>query len=227
METFELYAEKREDVGKGASRRLRRLGKLPCIVYGAGKKPEMIVLEHNKVMHNLENEAFYSHILVLKIGKTKEKVVLKDLQRHPYKHILLHMDLLRIKENEKINMRVPLHFLNEDKCHGVKTDGSVISHFISELEIVCFPKDLPEYIEIDMLELKTGEAVRLTDISTPEGVQIQSLVQGIDESSLDENKIVASVHQPKTLSSKEDEVVETEDDSNTISEETKEEDKDK
>ena len=200
MEQFELNAEKREDVGKGASRRLRRDGKVPGIVYGTDKEATMISLDHDGIMHHLDHEAFYSHILTLNIGKDKEKVVLKDLQRHPFKRRLLHIDLLRIKENETLNMRIPIHFINEEKCVGVKTDGGVISHVMSELEIVCLPKDLPEYIEVDMLEVKVGDTVHLTDIKLPEGVQIFDLLHGSDE-----DQPVAAVHLPRVAAVDEEE----------------------
>ncbi len=192
MNQFELVAEKREDVGKGASRRLRHAGKLPGIVYGTDKEATMITLPHNEVMHQLENDAFYSKILTLKIGKDSEKVVLKDLQRHPYKVQLMHIDLLRINENEALTMRVPLHFINEDKAIGVKEHGGVISHILTELDIVCLPKDLPEYIEVDMAKVDLDETVHLSHIVLPEGVQLHSLLHGGDDS-----LSVASIHMPK------------------------------
>jgi large subunit ribosomal protein L25 len=195
MNEFELIAEARSDVGKGASRRLRRDGKLPGVVYGTDKDASMITLDHNKVMHNLEHEAFYSHILTLKIDDGAiEKVVLKDLQRHPYKRTLLHIDLQRINENEALTMRVPLHYMNEEACVGVKQGGGVISHLMTELDVVCLPKDLPEFIEVDMLEVALGDTIHLSDLKMPEGVQIYSLLHGGDES-----QSVASVHTPKIV----------------------------
>jgi large subunit ribosomal protein L25 len=198
MNEFELIAEARTDVGKGASRRLRRDGKLPGIVYGTDKDPSMISLQHNAVMHNLEHEAFYSHILTLKTGDATESVVLKDLQRHPYKRTLLHIDLLRITENEELTMRIPLHYINEEKCTGVKNEGGVISHLMSDMEIVCLPKNLPEYIEVDMLEVKLGDTVHLSDLKLPEGVQIADLLHGHEE-----DQPVASVQAPKVMASDE------------------------
>ncbi len=181
METFELNAEKREDIGKGASRRLRRAGKVPGIVYGTEKDATMIALDQDDIMHHLDHEAFYSHILTLNLGDETEQVVLKDLQRHPFKRKLLHIDLLRVKADEKLNMRVPLHFINEDKCVGVKRDGGVINHLITELEIVCLPKDLPEFIEVDMLEVAVGETLHASALTMPEGVEIYALVHGGEE----------------------------------------------
>ena len=199
MNEFELVAEARTDVGKGASRRLRRDGKLPGIVYGTDKEVSMITLEHSKVMHNLENEAFYSHILTLKIGKeAKEKVVLKDLQRHPYKSSLLHIDLQRINDKEALTMRIPLHYVNEEKCAGVK-EGGVVSHLVTELDIVCLPKDLPEYLEVDMLEVNLNETVLLSDLKLPEGVQFYSLLHGGDDA-----QPIATVHLPKAVEVDED-----------------------
>lgn len=192
MNQFELVAEKRENVGKGASRRLRRDGKLPGIVYGTDKEATMITLGHSEVMHHLEHEAFYSHILTLKLGKDSEKVVLKDLQRHPFKRSLLHIDLQRINEKEALTMRIPLHYVNEEKCVGVKQGGGVVSHLLTEIDIVCLPKDLPEYLEVDMLEVNLNETVHLSDLKLPKGVQFYSLLHGGDET-----QPVASVHLPK------------------------------
>jgi large subunit ribosomal protein L25 len=202
MESFELIAEPREDMGKGASRRLRREGKIPAVVYGAAKDAASIMISHNEIFHHLENEAFYSHILTLQVGKTKERVVLKDLQRHPYKPVVLHLDLLRVNENEKLTMRVPLHFINEITCVGVKA-GGVISHVMSELEISCLPKDLPEYIEIDMAEIDLGEGIHLADLKMPEGSEIAALMHGGDAS-----QIVATVHLPKVVKEVEDDIAE-------------------
>ena len=201
MEQFEIIAEHREDMGKGASRRLRREGKVPGIVYGAKKDATSIMMPQNEIMHHLENEAFYSHILTLQVGKKKEKVVLKDLQRHPYKAVVLHVDLQRVDENEKLTMRVPLHFLNENICIGV-TDGGVVGHVMTDLEISCLPKDLPEYIEVDLAEVNIGEAIHLSDLKIPEGTEITALVHGGDAA-----QTVAIVHVPKVVIEVEDELV--------------------
>ncbi len=203
MNQLELNAELREDMGKGASRRLRRAGKLPGVVYGAEKEATSITLEHDDVIHKLEQEAFYSSILTLKIGKSKDKVVLKDLQRHPYKSFILHLDLQRISESEKLTMRVPIHFINEDKCVGVKEGGGVISHVMTELEISCLPKDLPEYIEIDIAEVKLHDTIHLGDLKLPEGVESYILSHGGDAAAS-----VVSVHIPKAVEEEEEEVEE-------------------
>ena len=153
-DAFELEATSRADVGKGASRRLRRLEKkIPAIVYGGGKDPSSITLGHDDLWHHLENEAFFSHIITLKIDGTAEDVLLKDLQRHPAKDLLMHADFLRVDKNQPIVVNVPLHFTNEEACIGVKVQGGRISHFANDIEIRCLPKDLPEYIEVDMLEV--------------------------------------------------------------------------
>ena len=202
MEIFEIIAEPREDMGKGASRRLRREGKVPGVVYGANKDAASIMVQHNEISRHLENEAFYSHILTLQVGKAKEKVVLKDLQRHPYKPVILHLDLLRVDENEKLIMRVPLHFIHEDECIGVKQSGGVISHVMTDLEISCLPKDLPEYVEVDMAEINVGEGIHLTDLKLPEGSEIAALLHGGDAA-----QIVVTVHVPKVVIEVEDELV--------------------
>ncbi len=202
MKQFEIIAEPREDMGKGASRRLRREGKVPGVVYGANKDAVSIMVRHNEISHHLENEAFYSHILTLQVGKAKEKVVLKDLQRHPYKPVVLHLDLQRIDEKEKLTMRVPLHFIHEDKCIGVKEGGGVVSHVMTDLEISCLPKDLPEYIEVDLADVNVGEGIHLADLKLPEGTEIAALMHGGDAS-----RTVATVHIPKVVVEIEDELV--------------------
>ena len=191
MNLFELVAETRSDLGKGASRRLRRVGKIPGVVYGHNTEATSITLSHDDVIHHLENEAFYSHILTLTVGDKKEKVVLKDLQRHPYKPTLMHIDLQRVSENEALTMRVPVHFANEEKCVGVKA-GGIISHIMTELEISCLPKDLPEYIEVDVAELNIDEIMHLGDLKLPDGVQAASLLHGGDPA-----QPVVSIHAPK------------------------------
>ncbi|HJP36190.1 MAG: 50S ribosomal protein L25/general stress protein Ctc [Gammaproteobacteria bacterium] len=194
MSEFEITAEARDRKGKGASRRLRRAGYVPAILYGAGKNPVQLQLKHNDVVKRTELEAFYSHILTLNMPDGAESVVLKDMQRHPYKSQIMHMDFLRINENEQLTMRVPLHFINEDVCVGVRTGGGVISHLITELEIVCLPRNLPEYIEIDVAELDLGATLHLSDILVPEGVEIAALIQGGDPA-----QTVVSVQIPRAI----------------------------
>jgi len=179
---FTLNAELRneQDHGKGASRRLRKMGKVPAVLYGGGEDTVSVTLDHDSLMHSLDQEAFYSHILTVEVAGKSQRAILRDLQRHPYKPTILHMDLLRVREDTAINVHVPLHFLNEDTCPGVKLEGGVISHNIVELEISCLPKHLPEFIEVDAGELKLNESLHLSDIKVPEGVTIVELSHGDD-----------------------------------------------
>ena len=169
--SFDVNAQPRQDAGKGASRRLRRQGLVPAIVYGARRDPEMISLLHNEMVRHLDNEVFYSHILDLKLEGNVEKVVIKDLQRHPAKPFILHVDFLRVSADEKIRMMVPLHFANEENAVGAKA-GGVVSHNLNEVEISCLPKDLPQFIEIDVAGMDIGDIVHLSEIQLPEGVAL-------------------------------------------------------
>ncbi len=182
LNKFEITAEPRTAQGKGASRRLRRAGKIPAILYGADKAPVSLQLDHQKMLVQTEHEAFYSHILTIKTGDAEEKVVVKDMQRHPVRKIIMHMDFLRINEAEEITLRVPLHFTNDEICVGVKQSGGVISHQMSDLEIICLPKDLPEFIEVDLANLALGHTLHLADLVLPTGVRIASLVHGGEDS---------------------------------------------
>jgi len=178
---FTLHAKGREDTGKGASRRLRRLaGEIPAIVYGGKKNPARIALIHKDVKKALENEAFYSHIIALDIDGKPEDVIVKDVQRHPSKAIVLHMDFLRVSKNTKLQTRVPLHFINEDICVGVKLGGGLIAHSMTELEIMCLPADLPEYLEVDMADVDLGQTLHISDIKLPKGVESVALSHGGD-----------------------------------------------
>src|SRR5690606_2464581 len=147
---FNLTAEVRSDAGKGASRRLRRAGKVPGIIYGAHKDAQSVTLDHTELSKHLENEAFYSHILTIKVGKDSQQAILKDLQRHPYKPVILHADFQRVSANEEIRVNVPLHFLNESTSTGVKQQGGVPFRVMTQIEVFCLPKDLPEFIEVDV-----------------------------------------------------------------------------
>lgn len=181
QDRFQVTAEPRTEQGKSASRRLRRSGKVPAILYGAGKDPASIQLDHNEMLLHTEHEAFYSHILTLKMSSgADEKVVLKAMQRHPVRPLILHVDLLRINESEELTLRVPLHFLNEETCPAVKTNGGVISHHMNDLEVLCLPKDLPEFIEIDLMDVAIGDTIHLADLKMPAGVRIASVAHGGD-----------------------------------------------
>ncbi len=175
--SFELNAEPRTDTGKGASRRLRHAGKIPAIMYGGNKDPESLTLDHNEVIRNLEHEAFYSHILTIKVGGTETRAVMRDLQRHPSKPFVQHMDLQRVSESEKLRMHVPLHFLGEEAAPGVKA-GGMVSHEIIEVEVECLPKDLPEYIEVDVSGLDVGDSLHLSDLVMPAGATLLELARG-------------------------------------------------
>ncbi len=175
---FDLIAEIREDQGKGASRRLRHQGLVPAIIYGAGKDPISVSVQHNELEKHLEDEAFYSHILTVKLTKGEEKVILKDLQRHPSKPILMHADFQRIDEKQKLRVNIPVHFIGEDVAPGVKIGGGIVTHNMTEVEIQCLPKDLPEYLEADLSSLELGQSVHLSELKLPAGVEIVELLHG-------------------------------------------------
>ena len=174
---FNLNAQVRKDVGKGASRRLRNTGMVPAVLYGGEQEPMSLLVAHKDLTKQLENEAFYSHILTLNIDGKAQQAVLKDLQRHPARPIVMHADFQRIDATHKIHMHVPLHFKGEDVAPGVKA-GGVITHTATNVEVVCLPKDLPEYIEVDISKLDMGHAVHLSDLKIPAGVQLVALSHG-------------------------------------------------
>ena len=180
-EKFDLVAEIREDQGKGASRRLRHAGLVPAIIYGAGRPPRALSFDHNKVIKQLENESFYSSILSIKVGEKSQAAIVKDIQRHPAKPRIMHIDLQRIVEDVKIKMNVPIHFLNAEDAEGVKEGGGSVSQLINDVEVTCLPKDLPEYFEVDILTLGLDEMLKLSDIKLPEGVEIPQLAQGPEQ----------------------------------------------
>lgn len=187
---FSLNAELRSDEGKGASRRLRRLqNKVPAIIYGGTDAPQSISLAANELNKALAHEAFYSHILTLNLEGKEQQAILRDLQRHPSKPVILHADFQRIDAHHKIHMNVPIHFINETSCIGVKLQGGAISHQMTEVEVNCLPKDLPEYIEVDMANVEIDAIIHLSDLSMPAGVEIIALTHGEDH-----DLPVASVH---------------------------------
>ncbi len=177
---FELNVQPRTDMGKGASRRLRRQGYIPAVVYGGHLPPESLTVEHREISKQLESEAFYSHIITLKIGDTQQQVVLKALQRHPFKPFLMHADFLRVSAGEKVRVHVPLHFTNEANAHGVKVQGGNVTHQAAEVEVICLPENLPEFIEVDLIELKAGQIYHLSDLKLPPGVELVELAHGND-----------------------------------------------
>jgi large subunit ribosomal protein L25 len=178
--SFELVAEFRDDQGKGASRRLRRTGKVPAILYGGRQDARAMALDHARLILMLDNERIYSTILSLKVGDEKQAAVIKDLQRHPYKNQVLHVDFQRVLEDEKIRMRIPLHFLNEATSVGVKTQGGVVSHLRNDIEVLCLPKDLPEFIEVDLQEVGLGQLIHLSELKLPAGIELPELIHGND-----------------------------------------------
>ena len=200
-ETIHLNAALRSDSGKGASRRLRREGLVPAIVYGGERKPAMITIPHNEFIHELENESIYTQVIELRVGDKKQDVILRDLQRHPYKNKVMHADFYRIDENKPINVTVPVHVANADTCVGVKIDGGMMTQLVTDIEIIALPKNLPEYVEVDAAELHLGETLHLTDIKLPEGVQIVALshLEGVEDIEHDDHNVgVLSVVKTRT-----------------------------
>ena len=202
MADFELSAELRTDKGKGASRRLRlKADMIPAILYGAGKDPQPLSIAHKDIHKACENEAFFSHIITIKAdGKTQE-AILKDLQRHPAKDRIMHADFLRIQMDQEITVEVPLHFINEDTCVGVRQGGGNISHNMTSVEITCLPGNLPEYIEVDIQNVEVGSSIHMSELTLPEGLTIPSLQQGADH-----DHVVVSVNAPKRVEETEDSV---------------------
>ncbi|MFA6408624.1 MAG: 50S ribosomal protein L25/general stress protein Ctc [Gammaproteobacteria bacterium] len=191
---FTIIAQNRADVGKGASRRLRRSDLVPAIVYGAGKEPVNITVEQIKFLQALSNEAFYTRILTLKINDQEEKVVLRDLQRHPYEPRILHADFQRVSTSEKITMRIPLHFKGGDVSPGVKLKGGVVAHLLSDIDIRCLPADLPEYVDVDLSAMDIDQTLHLSDLKLPKNTEIPGLVKDSPN-----DRAVASVHIPRAV----------------------------
>ena len=191
---FTIEAELRTDSGKGASRRLRRADRVPAILYGGNKEAVALTLDFNKVNNMADSEAFYSHILTLVIDGKKQQAILKDVQRHPFKPKLTHLDFQRVEKGQKLHTHVPVHFINEAKAFGVKEEGGVINHLLADLEIECLPKDLPEFIEVDVANLKLGETLHLSDLVVPKGVTLLELAKGADH-----DQAVVSIVKPKTV----------------------------
>jgi len=193
MSIFKINAELREDLGKGASRRLRHANKVPAIIYGSGRDPRSISIEHHKVLRFIEDESFFTSILELKAADgQRQKVVLRDMQRHPSKPIIMHMDFQRIADDVEITMNIPLHFLNEEESEAAKTSGIIVSHLLTDVEISCFPEHLPEFIEIDLADFKEGDIIRLSNINLPEGVTLTAFTHGHAEEH--DEVVVATTH---------------------------------
>jgi large subunit ribosomal protein L25 len=198
---FELSAEPRNDQGKGASRRLRHSGKVPAILYGAHAEPVRLSLEHHKLLPLVADEKFYSSIISISVGAQKQPVIVKDVQMHPARNAVTHLDLQRVLENEKIRLHLPIHFNGAAASPGVKTQGGVVSHHMADMEVVCLPKDLPEHIELDLSAMNLNDTLYLADIKVPAGVAISALAHGA-------NPPVVSIHAPRVAEP--DPVAETE-----------------
>jgi len=187
--SFELVAEFRETQGKGASRRLRHEGKVPAILYGGHSEARKLTLSHQKLLIMLDNERFYSTILSLKVGEQTQNAILKDVQRHPYKNAIVHIDFQRVEDNQLIRMKVPLHFTGAAVSPGVKTQGGIVSHMRNEVEVSCLPKDLPEFLEVDMSGLSLNESIHLSQLTLPAGVELIALAK--------EDAAVVAIHSPR------------------------------
>jgi large subunit ribosomal protein L25 len=187
--SFELNAEFRSSQGKGASRRLRHEGKVPAILYGGKLGARALSLSHQKLALMLDNERFYSTILNLRVGDETQAAILKDVQRHPYKNAVVHVDFQRVEENEKIRISIPLHFKGASISPGVKQQGGLVSHMRTEVEVSCLPKDLPEFIEVDISGLSLNESIHLSQLKVPEGVALVEIAK--------EDAAVVAIHSPR------------------------------
>ena len=193
MNDFEVVAQPRAALGTSASRRLRRSGQIPANLYGGGKDPAPLALEENRIRKQIENEAFAAHILTVKVEDEESQAVLKSVHRDPVTNRVIHMDFQRISARSEIHMHVPLHFVNEEDCPG-KRAGGIVTHLLVEVEVGCLPKDLPEYIEVDMASLDVGDSVHLSEIALPEGVHLMVLAHNPDN-----DQPVVSVQPPQKL----------------------------
>ena len=199
---FTLDAEVRTDLGKGASRRLRHANKVPAILYGEGQEPVSLTLAHNKVFRAQQEEAFYSHVLTLNIAGKPVECLIKDMQRHPFKQIIMHMDFMRIDATHTVHVNAPVHFINEDVA---EKKGGKIAHHINEITISCLPADIPEFIEVDVAGLEVGQTLHLSDIALPKGVSSDELAKGESH-----DQAVASLNAPKGSSDDSEEAGEEE-----------------
>lgn len=193
---IEISADKRTLQGKGASRRLRGSGKVPAIIYGGDHEAQSIEMDHNNLFHKLKLEAFHASILSLSVAGEVEQVLLRDIQMHPFKQQVLHVDFQRVDKNKKIHMKVPLHFINAEIAPGVKTSGGIVTHILTEVDISCLPTDLPEFISVDLAELTAGHSLHLSDLVLPTGVEVVALAKG-------DNSPVAAIVIPRSALSDE------------------------
>jgi len=186
---FTLEAEVRTDLGKGASRRLRHANKVPAIIYGEGKAPVSLTLEHKNVFRAQQEEAFYSHVLTLNIDGKPVECLLKDMQRHPFKQVIMHLDFIRIDAKHAVHTNAPIHFINEE---NIAKSGANINHHVTEIAISCLPKDLPEFIEVDLADMEVGQTIHLSDVKLPKGVTSDELAKGESH-----DQAVVSANAPK------------------------------
>jgi large subunit ribosomal protein L25 len=177
---IEINASKREAQGTGASRRLRRAGRVPGIVYGGGKDAQAVDVDHKELYFSLKNEAFHSSVLTMNLDGGKESVLLRDFQMHPYKPLVLHVDFQRVDATHKVHLKVPLHFVNADTAPGVKLGGGVVNHILTEVDVSCLPSALPEYITVDLGQLEVGQSLHLSNLKLPAGVELTALSRGDD-----------------------------------------------
>ena len=177
---FEINGENRPSSGRTDSRRIRKAGKVPAIVYGGGEEPRSVVLDHNSLSHQMNREAFYTSILTLNVGGSAQQVVVKAVQRHPVRPQIMHLDFQRVREDQEITLNVPIHFLNEANAKGVKDQGGVVDRLLIDTEVTCLPRHLPEYLEIDVIDLELNGILHLSDIKLPEGVTLVALQHGLD-----------------------------------------------
>ncbi len=187
-----VKASVRSVQGTGASRRLRRTDKVPGIVYGGGRDATNIELDHNNLFHQLKKETFHASILDMDIDGKMQQVLLRDVQMHPFKANVLHVDFQRVAADRKIHMKVPLHFINGDIAPGVKLSGGIVSHILNELDIACLPKDLPEFIEVDLKDLSSGHSIHIADVKMPQGVESVALHRN-------ENQSIATIIIPRAV----------------------------
>ena len=213
-ETLEIAATNRSQEGTSNSRRLRRDGQVPAVIYGAGEDPQSISVEHAKLIRKLDNEAFVASILTIDVEGKKVKAVLKSLQRHPFKHKIIHADFLRVSDKEKITMKVPLHFKGGDVAPGVKMHAGIVSHLLNDVEIRCLPSNLPEFVEVDLSNLDIEQSIHLTDLPSPSGVEFTHAI----EKGGDNDLPVAAIHVPRGSSAGDEESAEGGNGDNTTSE---------
>jgi large subunit ribosomal protein L25 len=187
--TYQVGADARHDQGKGASRRLRRAGKVPAVLYGGHGQPQNIVLDHQQLLTLIDKEKFYSSIISVNVDKQGQPAIVRDVQMHPARNAVVHVDLQRVIESEKLKIHLPIHFNGEATAPGVKLQGGIVSHLIQDIEVSCLPKDLPEFLELDLSAMNLNEAKHLSDIPLPNGVTIPSLAH--------QNPPVVSVHSPR------------------------------